>query len=107
MKEFILKKSENPEMEKILNQWFLKQRAQSLPVISDMLKQNHLELRTKCSTGFKSFNASDGWMQKFEWHYGARKLEISGEKISSQPVDWLNRSQNKVKEIINELDLRV
>lgn len=104
LKKCTLKKSENPEMEKLLYKWFLKQRERNLPITSDMLKQMALELHKKLTIGSKSFNASDGWLQKFKWRYGARILKISGEKLSSQP-DLVEPFTNELKETIKELDL--
>ncbi|XP_031344576.1 jerky protein homolog-like [Photinus pyralis] len=99
-----LKEAENPKLERLLYKWFVKQRERNLPVTGDMIKQKALVIHKQLNSQNETFNASDGWLQKFKWRHGIRLLKIAGEKLSSQP-ELINPFTNELAKIIKELDL--
>lgn len=78
-----LKKAEYPKMEIALHKWFVRQRELNLPISGDILKQKAIQLHERLCSNNETFNASDGWLQKFKVRHGIRLLKMSGEKLSS------------------------
>ena len=58
------RKSKDPDMEKLLYQWYLDLYQKGVPVTSRMIKIKAREL-TRC----KDFVASKGWLDKFKVRY--------------------------------------
>lgn len=91
-----LRTSELPKMEKALYRWFIRMRDKNWPVSALMLKEKAKTLHSKLKEHDGGFHASDGWLQGFKKRYGVRLLQVSGEKLSSQPqlVDPSNDESN-------------
>lgn len=68
-----LKRSELPKMEQALYKWFAKQRAKTLPITSDMLKQKAKLLHSKIKENSSLFHASNGWVTNFKKRFGIRR----------------------------------
>lgn len=96
--------SEYPKMENALYRWFLKMRDKKIPVSGLMLKEKAKDLHNKIKENCLEFNASDGWLQNFKKRHGVRLLQISGEKLSSQP-QLVDPFKMKLKTKIEELGL--
>ena len=73
-------------MEKSLYRWFLHMRDKKISVSGLMLKEKAKELHLKIKENSMEFNVSDGWLQNFKKRYGVPLPQISGEKLSSQPL---------------------
>lgn len=56
-----------------------------MPVTAEILKQKALFFQEKNNQGVGNFNASYGWLQRFEKPFVFRYLKITGEKLSSAP----------------------
>lgn len=80
-----IQKGEFPEMEKLLYNWFMKQRERNVPINGELLKAKATYFFNEIYKGTPTFHASAGWMQKFKSRYGIRLLKVCGEKLSSQP----------------------
>ena len=79
-----LRKSEHPETEEKLYDWFIKQRAKHIGISANMLKDKAKSINQK--VGGKPLNASNGWFLNFKKRYGIRRLKICGEKLSAEEV---------------------
>lgn len=99
-----LRTSELPKMEKALYRWFIRMRNKNWPVSALMLKEKAKKLNLKFKESEGGFNASDGWLQGFKKRYGVRLLQISGEKLSSQPR-LVEPFKEKLKAIMTEMEL--
>ena len=100
-----LKGSVLPNMEKHLYKWFLEQRHRNSPINGTILKEKAKHLFGKYEgASARSFNASDGWLQRFRKRFGIRLLKITGEKLSSQPT-LVDPFKKKLQEIIKDLNL--
>lgn len=80
-----IQEGEFPKMEKLLYDWFVKQRERNVPINGELLKAKASFFFDQIYKGTRTFHASPGWMQKFKSRYGIRLLKVCGEKLSSQP----------------------
>lgn len=97
-----LRSSELPKMEKALYRWFLEQREKNYPINGLMIKAKALSLHSQIKENQSSFNASEGWMQRFKTRYGVRFIKITGEKLSSQP-ELVDPFKRKLQETIDTM----
>lgn len=98
-----LKLSSYPKMEKDLYKYFLNLRDRNIPVSGLMLQEKAKVLQRAIDEN-SSFNASNGWLNRFKKRYGIRLLQISGEKLSSQP-ELVDPFKETLTSIIERLDL--
>ncbi|GJQ76671.1 hypothetical protein Trydic_g15528 [Trypoxylus dichotomus] len=71
-------------MEKEFYRWLLSQRERHANAPATVLKEEIIQIDTKYYNDNK-FIASKGWLNRFEESQGIRRLEVSGEKLSSNP----------------------
>ncbi|XP_037959308.1 jerky protein homolog-like [Teleopsis dalmanni] len=77
-----LHKSEYPDLEVNLYNWFLNQRQRNCAVTGAILK-SRAKLEFEILYPGKKFSASDGWLANFKKRHGIRLLKICGEILSS------------------------
>lgn len=99
-----LHKSEYPELEEKLFQWFLQQRERHCPMNSPILKAKAKVLFKEVypDKSEDSFNASEGWFSRFKRRFGIRYLKICGEILSSDVSavrSFINRFRHKINEM--------
>ena len=85
-------------LEEILYKWFEGLRSQNIPVSQDLLKAKAVELYNKAieqGAQFPNFEASNGWLEKFQNLYDIRCKTITGESESA----CLNQVENGRKEL--------
>ena len=85
-------------LEEILYKWFEGLRSQNIPVSQDLLKAKAVELYNKAieqGAQFPNFEASNGWLEKFQNQYDIRCKTITGESESA----CLNQVENGRKEL--------
>lgn len=99
-----LKSSEFPKMERALFKWFATQRANNLPITSDMLKEKAKLFHAKIQEKSGGFHASNGWVANFKKRHGIRRLKICGEKLSNK-TGAVNPFLQKLNEKIADLGL--
>lgn len=90
-------------MEKLLYNWFLKQREKHVPITSEILRAKAKFFYEKL-TGKNDFLASNGWLCKFKARYGIRYLKVCGERVSSDAAAVIP-FQKKFSELVAEMDL--
>lgn len=96
-----LKTSEFPKMEKALYDWFMKKRADNVPVSSEVLVKKAKMLHNSIKEHSGEFRGSSGWITNFKKRHGIRVLKITGEKLSNVPESvppFLLKFENKVRE---------
>lgn len=77
-----MKGSKNPDLDKVMIEWFKQRRAEHVPLTGPMIiaqaKRYHeeLNLTTPCEYTF-------GWLDKFKKRHGIRQIRIHGEKLSA------------------------
>jgi len=74
---------EHPALERGLYEWFVKVRAQNVPVTGIVLQQKALEFAQKCD--IKDFQASPGWLGKFKSRFNIHNHKLVGESASTNP----------------------
>lgn len=98
-----MKKAENPQVEAALYTWFLHQRANHVPISSEILRQKARNFYENI-TGKSDFLASSGWLDKFRQRHGIRFLKVCGERLSSN-VDAVLPFKQEFMKIVKEMDL--
>jgi hypothetical protein len=82
-------------------QWFVKARSQNIPITGPLVKTKAKEIAEQL--GHTSFNASDGWLQKWR-----KRNNISFKCISGEAADVNEEDVAQFKagcEDLNQLDL--
>ena len=102
-KRKVMRKSENPKVEKALYTWFLQQRDNHVPISSEILRAK-AKYFYKQLTGKEDFLASSGWLDKFKIRHGIRFLKVCGERISND-TNAVKPFQDQFLKIINEMEL--
>jgi hypothetical protein len=75
-----LLKPEGLNIDKMCYQWFVKARSQNIPITGPLVKTKAKEIAEQL--GYTSFNASDGWLQKWR-----KRNNISFKCISGEAAD--------------------
>lgn len=103
IKRKTLRKGEMPLVEAKLYHWFNQQRLKNLPITSELIKAKAKYFNDQLKEK-SSFNASDGWLQKFKRRFGIRLLKISGEKLSANP-EFVEPFKKELHSLIAEHNL--
>lgn len=98
-----LKVSSYSKMERELYKYFLNLRERNVPV-SGLILQEKAKALQKAIDENSTFSASNGWLNRFKKRYGIRLLQISGEKLSSQP-ELVNPFKKTLNGVIERLNL--
>lgn len=103
-KKKTLHKSEYPEMENQLYEWFLKQRDRKCTISGPIMKAKAKQLFESMypEKTSNNFVASDGWFGKFKRRFGIRFLKICGEILSSDIeliTPYIHRFRAKIAEM--------
>lgn len=101
-----LHKSEYPELEDKVFEWFFKQRERNCTINGQIIKEKALSefQRMYPDKEINSFNASNGWLQKFRKRYGIRSIKVCGEILSNETSE-ITPFIHKLRSIINEMEL--
>ncbi|XP_037929808.1 jerky protein homolog-like [Teleopsis dalmanni] len=97
-----LHKSEYPDLEVNLYNWFLNQRQRNCTVTGAILK-SRAKLEFEILYPGKKFSASDGWLANFKKRHGIRLLKICGEILSSD-TPKITPFVHSLRAKINEMD---
>ena len=65
--------------------WFLNKKGKNVTVFGEMIKMKAIETCKKLYPTQQTFNASNGWLDKFKTRSGKRHLTICEEKLFSGP----------------------
>ena len=93
-----LRGADHPDLEAVLFDWFMQQRAMHIPVSGPMIKAkaDDLALRLK----IENFRSSEGWLQRFKARRGITLKTISGESASVDDAT-IDSWQPVLKSILN------
>lgn len=95
----------HPDVEKVVFYWFMQQREAKLPISINLLQQQGKKFHSQmCKITNCKFNASPGWVQKFQRRHGIRILKITGEKLSAD-VSAVAPFREQIVNKIVEMDL--
>lgn len=78
-----------PNLERASYDWFLDERMNNIIISNDFLKAKALEFHSVLDTELE-FEASNGWIPKFQKRHGIRSLKICGDKLSSNDSEFPN-----------------
>jgi ribosomal protein S10 len=82
-----MKKTENEEVDNIIQKFFIKCRAQNIPVTGPMLQAKAAEIVS--SLQIEKFTASNGWLEAFRHRNNINFRVLCGESANSDVGRYL------------------
>ena len=94
-------------MEEALHKWFQSLRTQNIPVSQDVLREKAVIFYNKARENgaqLPKFEASKGWLEKFQKRYNISSKIITGES-ESVPLEHVESGRKKLQELIALFDI--
>jgi predicted DNA-binding protein YlxM (UPF0122 family) len=94
-------------LEEALYKWFQGLRSQNIPIAQDLLKAKAIEFYNKAKehgAQLPNFEASNGWLDKFQKRYNISNKTITGESESAC-LDQVENGRKRLQELITTFDL--
>ena len=91
-----------PSLEEALYKWFQSLRSQNIPVSQDVLRAKAVEFYNKAKESgvqLSNFEASKGWLEKFQKRYNISSKIITGES-GSVLLEHVESGRTKLQELI-------
>lgn len=96
-----------PSLEEALYKWFQGLRSQNIPISQDILKTKAIEFYNRAKENgvqLSNFEASNGWLDKFQKRYNISSKSITGESESAL-LDQVEDGRKRLQELIATFDL--
>ncbi|XP_067128657.1 jerky protein homolog-like [Centruroides vittatus] len=89
----VMKMAENKDLDTAVYTWFMQVRSQGHPISGPLICEKALQMNKKLG-GNADFQASTGWLMRFESRHGIRDLDIQGEKLlaDAESAEYLKKS---------------
>ena len=85
-KRSIVRKADNPILDKALKLWFLQEWSEGIPISGDMIREKAIILHEKIEETKEEktkFTASAGFLFRFQQRHGIKQLSVQGEILSA------------------------
>ena len=107
LKKTRIQEARFPSLEEALYKWFQNLRSRNIPVSQDILKGKAVEFYNRAKENgaqLSNFEASNGWLEKFQNRYDISSKCITGESESA-PLDQVEIGRKNLQEIIATFDI--
>ena len=107
LKKLRIRVARFPSLEEALYKWFQSLRSRNVPVSQDILKTKAIEFYNRAKENgaqLPNFEASNGWLEKFQKRYNISSKCITGESESAC-LDQVENGRKLLQEIIATFNL--